>query len=101
MRRKHKAAKLVVAAKDGRHVLLVRRRRDGLWALPGGKRNGGSESFKKCLSREIEEEYRTEITEAQLRNAPAFGDDSWLDRDWEIRTHQHYGAPEYWVVLAT
>ena len=45
-----------MAAKDGRHVLLVRRRRDGLWTFPGGKRNGGAESLKECLSREIEEE---------------------------------------------
>ena len=56
MRQKPKAAKLVVAAKDGRRVLLVRRRRDGLWTFPGGKRNRGSESLKECLSREIEEE---------------------------------------------
>ena len=56
MRQKPKAAKLVIAAKDGRRVLLVRRRRDGLWTFPGGKRNGGSESLKECLSREIEEE---------------------------------------------
>lgn len=56
MRRKPKAAKLVVAAKDGRRVLLVRRRRDGLWTFPGGKRNGGSESLKECLSREVREE---------------------------------------------
>ena len=56
MRQKPKAAKLVVAAKDGRRVLLVRRRRDGLWTLPGGKRNGGSESLKECLSREVREE---------------------------------------------
>ena len=40
--------------------------------------------------------YRTGITEAQLRDAPEFSDDSWTDRDWETRTHQHYGAPTYW-----
>jgi hypothetical protein len=34
--------------------------------------------------------YRTGITEAQLKDAPAFSDDSWMDRDWETRTHQHY-----------
>ena len=56
MRQKPKAAKLVVAAKDGRRVLLVRRRRDGLWTVPGGKRNGGSESLKQCLTREVREE---------------------------------------------
>jgi 8-oxo-dGTP diphosphatase len=56
MRQKPKAAKLVVAAKDGRRVLLVRRRRDGLWTVPGGKRNGGSESLTQCLTREVREE---------------------------------------------
>jgi len=56
MTQRPKAARLVVTAGHGQRVLLVRRRRDGLWALPGGKRNGGSESLKKCLSREIKEE---------------------------------------------
>ena len=56
MTQKPKAAKLVIAAKDGRRVLLVRRRRDGLWTFPGGKRNGCSDSLKECLSRDIEEE---------------------------------------------
>jgi hypothetical protein len=40
--------------------------------------------------------YRTGITEEQLKDAPEFSDDSWTDRDWETRTHQHYGAPTYW-----
>ena len=40
--------------------------------------------------------YRTGITEGQLRDAPEFSDDSWEDRDWETRTHEHYGAPPYW-----
>ncbi len=48
-----KSSKLV-AAKRGR-VLLVRRRRDGLWMFPGGRRRGG-ESEKRCLLREIKEE---------------------------------------------
>ena len=38
------------------------------------------------------------ITEAQLKDALDFSDDSWTDRDWETRTHQHYGASPYWVV---
>jgi hypothetical protein len=29
-----------------------------------------------------------------------FSDDSWQDRDWEVRTHRHYGAPEYWETRA-
>jgi hypothetical protein len=40
--------------------------------------------------------FRTNITEEQLRDAPEFSDDSWTDRDWEKRTHVHYGAPPYW-----
>ena len=40
--------------------------------------------------------YRTGITEQQLKDAPAFSDDSWSDRNWETRTHQHYGVPTYW-----
>ena len=40
--------------------------------------------------------YRTGIREEQLRDAPVFSDDSWTDRDWETRTHQHYGSPPYW-----
>src|SRR3954453_23548173 len=43
--------------------------------------------------------YRTDITEGQLRDAPAFSDDSWGDRDWEARTHRHYGIREYWDPL--
>src|SRR6185436_16844402 len=42
------------------------------------------------------EGYRTGITEQQLKDAPAFSDDSWGDRDWESRTHRHYGVPAYW-----
>lgn len=47
-----KSSKLV-AAREGR-VLLVRRRRDRLWMCPGGRRRVG-ESERKCLRREIGE----------------------------------------------
>ena len=40
--------------------------------------------------------YRTGITENQIKDAPAFSDDSWGDRTWETRVHQHYGVPSYW-----
>jgi hypothetical protein len=33
--------------------------------------------------------FRTGIREDQLKDAPAFSDDSWTDRDWEARTHEH------------
>jgi 8-oxo-dGTP diphosphatase len=48
-----KSSKLV-AAKRGR-VLLVRRKRDGLWMFPG-ERKLARESDKDCLRREIKEE---------------------------------------------
>ncbi|MCK1655612.1 NUDIX hydrolase [Bradyrhizobium sp. 149] len=48
-----KSSKLVVARKG--RVLLVRRRRDGLWMFPGGRRRAG-ESDRSCLRREIKEE---------------------------------------------
>jgi hypothetical protein len=41
----------------------------------------------------------TNITEHQLKDAPEFSDDSWQDRNWETRTHQHYRAPAYWERL--
>ena len=40
--------------------------------------------------------FRTGITEDQLKDAPEFSDDSWTDREWESRTHEHYGTPAYW-----
>ena len=48
-----KSSKLV-AAKRGR-VLLVRRKRDGLWMFPGGRKRQ-KEDEKDCLRREIREE---------------------------------------------
>lgn len=40
--------------------------------------------------------YRTNITEQQLKDAPAFSDDAWGDRNWETRTYRHYNVPAYW-----
>lgn len=48
-----KSSKLV-AAKRGK-VLLVRRRSDGLWMFPGGRKRA-RETEKACLRREIKEE---------------------------------------------
>ena len=48
-----KSSKLV-AAKRGR-ILLVRRRRDGRWMFPGGRKRQ-NENEKDCLKREIREE---------------------------------------------
>lgn len=35
-------------------------------------------------------------TQQQLEAALEFSDDSWSDRDWEMRVHQHYSARPYW-----
>jgi sporulation protein YlmC with PRC-barrel domain len=40
--------------------------------------------------------FETNVSEQQLKDAPAFSDDSWSDRNWEKRTHAHYNAPPYW-----
>ncbi len=48
-----KSAKLV-AARRGK-VLLVRRRRDGLWMFPGGRKRP-RETETECFRREIKEE---------------------------------------------
>ena len=40
--------------------------------------------------------YETNVTESQLRDAPAFSDDSWSDRSWETKTHSHYNVRPYW-----
>ena len=40
--------------------------------------------------------YVTGITEEQVKDAPAFSDDSWSDRTWEEQTHKHFNAPPYW-----
>ena len=43
--------------------------------------------------------YRTDITEQQLRGAPAFSRDrnfDWSDRGREKELHDYYGASPYW-----
>jgi hypothetical protein len=40
--------------------------------------------------------YTTNVTEQQLKDAPEFSDDSWTDRDWEMRMHRHYKVEPYW-----
>ena len=40
--------------------------------------------------------FETGVSETQLRDAPAFSDDSWLDRTWEKKTHTHYKVAPYW-----
>ena len=40
--------------------------------------------------------FETGVNETQLRDAPAFSDDSWMDRNWERQTHTHYNVAPYW-----
>jgi PRC-barrel domain len=45
--------------------------------------------------------YRTDISEDQLRGAPAFSRDKnwdWSDRNREQELHDYYRAPYYWAV---
>ena len=45
--------------------------------------------------------YRTDISEDQLRGAPAFAPDSdedWPDRDRERELHDYWRVPTYWGV---
>jgi sporulation protein YlmC with PRC-barrel domain len=42
--------------------------------------------------------YITGITEEKLKDAPAFSDDAWSDRNWEAQVHRHYNAPPYWGI---
>jgi hypothetical protein len=43
----------------------------------------------------------TGITAEQLKDAPGLADEqSWSDREWGQRLHQHYGAPTYWDSVA-
>jgi hypothetical protein len=45
------------------------------------------------------EGFRTDITEHQLRGAPAYSRDGnydWSDRNRERELHSHYGARPYW-----
>ena len=52
-----KAAKLVAVRRRSGEVLLVRRRRDGRWMFPGGKRKRRrNESLRRRLTRELREE---------------------------------------------
>lgn len=38
----------------------------------------------------------TDITEFEVKGAPERHDTWYTDRDWERRTHDHYGVPTYW-----
>jgi hypothetical protein len=40
--------------------------------------------------------YVTDVTQKMVESAPEYVDDSWTDRAWETRVHQHYGARPYW-----
>jgi hypothetical protein len=40
--------------------------------------------------------YFTDVTQDLVESAPDYTDESWLDREWEKRVHQHYAAEPYW-----
>jgi hypothetical protein len=40
--------------------------------------------------------YKTNVSSDQLKDAPQFSENSWSNRDWETRTHSHYGVTPYW-----
>ena len=58
-----RSSKLVVPR--GSKVLLVKRRSDGRWMFPGGKRKRSNETPRSCLKREISEE----LPELKVRTA--------------------------------
>lgn len=39
----------------------------------------------------------TDITEQEVKGAPERNDNWRADRDWEQRTHDHYGVQNYWL----
>ena len=40
--------------------------------------------------------YVTDITEDQLKDAPAFSENSWSDRTWETQTYNHFKVSPCW-----
>lgn len=44
-----------------------------------------------------QEGYVTDLTKEQLEGAPAREADWHSNRDWEERTHRHYGVNPYWM----
>jgi len=44
-----------------------------------------------------QEGFVTDLTEADVKGAPEQADNWYSDREWERRTHDHYGVPHYWL----
>lgn len=42
------------------------------------------------------EGYVTSVTQDQINSAPEFSENSWRDRNWEMRMHEYYRAHPYW-----
>ena len=40
--------------------------------------------------------YVTDVSQELVESAPDYTDESWMDREWETRVHQHYSARPYW-----
>lgn len=41
--------------------------------------------------------FMTDLTEQDVKGAPARSDGWYADRDWERRAHEHYGVRQYWL----
>ena len=51
-----------------------------------------------ALSYDVDQNgYRVSKTKSDLENAPSHSGDWHSDRDWEDRTHSHYGANPYYI----
>lgn len=41
--------------------------------------------------------YVTDLTKEQLESAPRHEPDWRGDRDWQLRSYEHFGVPPYWI----
>ncbi len=39
--------------------------------------------------------YVTDASQELVESSPGYSDESWMDREWETRVHQHYHAEPY------
>ncbi len=40
--------------------------------------------------------YVTDVSQERVESAPDYSDESWTDREWETKVHEHYHARPYW-----
>jgi hypothetical protein len=83
------------------NVTELKQDNDGLWC---GLRAKVLAILRGCALEKLNYDtglggYRTDITEQQLRGAPAFSRDrtyDWTDRSRERELHDYYRSPYYW-----